>query len=79
MLMNKTTIKCWNILTYEIESIIDKFVPLKKQGKRSRKKHLSKEAIRKIVFKQTMSRVYRRTRKDEDYANYKEALNLATT
>ena len=64
---------------YEIESIIDKFVPLKKQGKRSRKKHLSKEAIRKIVFKRTMWRVYRRTRKDEDYANYKEALNLATT
>ena len=42
-------------------------------------KHLSKEAIRKIVFKQTMWRVYRRTRKDEDYANYKEALNVATT
>ena len=79
MLMNKTAIECWNILKYEIESIIDKFVPLKKQGKRSRKKHLSKEAIRKIVFKQTMWRVYRRTRKDEDYANYKEALNLATT
>ena len=55
------------------------FFPLKKQGKRSRKKHLSKEAIRKTVFKQTMWRVYRRTRKDEDYANYKEALNLATT
>ena len=68
-----------HILKYEIESIIDKFVSLKKQGKRSRKKHLSKEAIRKIVFKQTMWRVYRRTRKDEDYANYKEALNLATT
>ena len=26
-----------------------------------------------------MSRVYRRTRNDEDFANYKEALNLATT
>ena len=60
------------------KSIIDKFVPLNKQGKRSRNKHLSKEAIRKIVFKQTMWRVYRRIRKDED-ANYKEALNLATT
>ena len=47
MLMNKTAIECWNILKYEIETIIDKFVPLKKQGKRSRKKHLSKEAIRK--------------------------------
>ena len=27
MLMNKTAIECWNILKYEIESIIDKFVP----------------------------------------------------
>ena len=79
MLMNKTALGCWNILKYEIKSIIDIFVPLKKQGKRSRKKHLSKEAIRKIVFKQTVWRVYRRTRKDEDYAKYKEALNLATT
>ena len=26
-----------------------------------------------------MWKVYRRTRKDEDYANYKEALNAATT
>ena len=79
MLMNKTAFECWNILKYEIESIIDKFVPLKNQGKRSRKKHLSKGAIRNIVFKQTMWRVYRRTRKDEGYANYKEALNLSTT
>ena len=47
MLMNKTAIECSNILKYEIESIIDKFIPLKKQGKRTRKKHLSKEAIRK--------------------------------
>ena len=45
----------------------------------NRKKLLSKEATRKIVFKQTTWRVYRRTRKDENYANYKEALNLATT
>ena len=29
MLMNKNAIECWNILKYEIESIIDKFVPLK--------------------------------------------------
>ena len=79
MLMNKTAIECWNILNYEVECIIDKFVPLKIQGKRSRKKHLSKEAIREIVFKQTMWRVYRRTRKDEDNVNYKEALNLATS
>ena len=38
MLRNKTVIECWNILKDEIESIIDKFVPLKKQGKQSRKK-----------------------------------------
>ena len=79
MLMNTTAVEFWNILKYEIESIIYNFFPLKKQRKQSRKKHLSKEAIRKIVFKQTMWRVYRRTRKDEDYANYKGALNIATT
>ena len=79
MLMNKIAIECWNSLKYEIESIIDKFVPFQKQGKRCRKKHLSKEAIRKIVLKQTMWRVYRRTRKEEDYANYKEALIAAIT
>ena len=33
MLMNKSAIECWNILKYKIESIIDKFVPLKKQKK----------------------------------------------
>ena len=31
------------------------------------------------MLKQTMWGVYRRTRKEEDYANYKEALNAATT
>ena len=31
------------------------------------------------MLKQTMWRVYRRTRKEEDYANYKEVLNAATT
>ena len=31
------------------------------------------------MLKQTMWRVYRRTRKEEDYAKYKEALNAATT
>ena len=71
MLRNKTSIECWNILKYEIESIVDQFVPLRKQGKRSKKKHLSKEAIRKIAYKQTMWRLYRRTRKDEDYTNYR--------
>ena len=79
MLMNETAIECWNILKYEIESIIDKYVPFQKQGKRCRKKHLPKEAIRKIVLKQTMWRVYKRTRKEEDYANYKEAHNAATS
>ena len=52
MLMNKTTIECWNILKYEIESIIDKFVPLKNQGKQSRntcqKKLLEKYCLSKL-------------------------------
>ena len=45
LLKNKTATECWTCLKYEIEGIIAKFVPLRKQEKRSRKKHLSKEAI----------------------------------
>ena len=45
---NKTATECWNILRGEIDSAIDSFVPMKRQGKRSKKKHLSKEAFKKI-------------------------------
>ena len=50
MLRNKTAIECWNIEKYETESMIGQIVHLK--GKRSRKKQLLKEDIRKIVYKQ---------------------------
>ena len=46
---------------------------MKKQGKRSKKKNLSKEAFRKIRYKQNMWRVYKHTGKDKDYDAYKEA------
>ena len=75
---NKTATECWNILRGEIYTAIDSFVPMKKQGKRSKKKHLSKEAFRKIRHKQNMWRVYKHTGKDQDYVVYKEALNAAT-
>ena len=51
---------------------------MKKQGKRSKTKHLSKEAFRKIIYKQNMWRVYKHTGKDTDYDAYKEELNAAT-
>ena len=75
---NKTATECLNILRGEIDSAIDSFVPMKRQGKRSKKKHLSKEAFRKIRHKQNMWRVYKHTGKDQDYVVYKEALNAAT-
>ena len=77
-LENKTATDCWNILKREIDCIVEQFVPLKKQGKRSKKKHLLKEAIRKIKYKQTMWKTYRHNGSEEDYAIYKEALNQAT-
>ena len=73
---NKTATEC---LKYEIEGIIAKCVPLRKHGKRSRKKHLSKETIRNFFHKQMLWRVYKHTENVEDYTNYNEALNLATT
>ena len=76
----KTATECWTILRGELDIaiIIDSYVPMKKQGKRSKKKHLSKEAFRKIRHKKNMWRVYKHTGKDKDYEAYKEALNAAT-
>ena len=52
---------------------------MNKQGKRSKKKHVSKGASRKIIrHKQNMWKVYKHTGKDKDYEAYKEALNEAT-
>ena len=75
---NKTATECWNILRGEIDSAIDSFVPMKRQVKRSKKKHLSKDAFKKFRQKQNMWRVYKHMGKDQDYVVYKEALNAAT-
>ena len=39
---------------------------MKKQGKRSKKKHLLKEAFRKFMYKQAMWLVYKHTGKDHN-------------
>ena len=51
---------------------------MKKQGQRSKKKHLSNEAFIKIIYKQNMWRVYKHTGTYKDDDAYKEALNAAT-
>ena len=45
---NKTATECWNILRGELNSTVS----MNKQGKRSKKKHLSKEVFGKIRYKQ---------------------------
>ena len=72
LLKNKMATECWNCLKDENEGITEKCVALRKQGKMSRKKHLSKEAIRKIAYKHMLWRVYKNTGNIEDYTNYKE-------
>ena len=75
---NKTATECWNILRGELDRAIYSYVPMKKQGKRSKTKHLSKEAFRKIRYKQHMWRVYKHTGTDKYYYAYKEAQHSAT-
>ena len=68
---NKTATECWDILRGELDRAIDSYVPMKKQGKRSKKKHLSKEAFRrKMRYKQNMWRVYKHTGKDNDIMKF---------
>ena len=58
---NKTASECWNILRGELDSTIHSYAPMNKQGKRSKKKHLSKEVFGNIRYKQHMWRVYKHT------------------
>ena len=46
---NKTKTECWNILRGELDSAIDRYlcVSMKKQGKRSKKKHSVKRVFQK--------------------------------
>ena len=67
---NKTATECWTILRNELDSAID--MPMKKQGERSKKKHLSQDAFRKIRYKHAMWRVYKHTGKDKDHDLYKK-------
>ena len=57
--------------------MINKFVPLKSQ-KRTRKKHLSKDALNKIRNKRRLWKGYKCTGTHEDYIRYKEALKETT-
>ena len=52
--------------------------PFEKTGEMVKKKQLSKEAIRKIKYKQMMWKTYSHTGREEDYTIYKEALDQAT-
>ena len=47
---NKTATECWDILRGKLDRAIDSYVPMTKQGKRSKKKHLSQEAFRRLRY-----------------------------
>ena len=45
---NKTATECWNILRGEMDIAIDSFVPMKKQGKGSKKKQGQKRLSERL-------------------------------
>ena len=44
---NKTATECWNILRGELDRAIDNYVPMKKEGRRSKKKKSVKRGVQK--------------------------------
>ena len=48
---NKMVTECWNILRGELDSAIDSYVPMKKQGKRSKTKHQKRHSERLDINK----------------------------
>ena len=56
-----TATESWTLLKSEFGRDINRYVSMKKQGKRSKKKQLSKEAFKKSRYKQEMWPVYKHT------------------
>ena len=50
---NKTATECWNILRGEIESAIDSFVPMKKQGNGRRRNICQKRLSERLDINKT--------------------------
>ena len=48
MVSNPAGTESWNILKSEIDSVINRYIPMKKQRKLFKKKHLSKEALKRL-------------------------------
>ena len=78
MLQKKTTVECWNILKYEIERIIDKFVPLKNNENGLERNICQKKLLEKYCSNKLCGGFIRIPERMKT-ANYKEALNAATT
>ena len=44
---NRTATECWNIMRGELDSAIGRYVPMRMQAKRSKKKHNVKRGFQK--------------------------------
>ena len=75
---NKTATECWNIFRGELDRAIDSYVPMKKQGKRSKRNICQKRRSERLDINQICGGFYKHTGTDKDYDAYKEALNAAT-
>ena len=49
---NKTASECWNILRGELDSAIDSYVPMKKQGKRYKRNMCQKRSSERLDINQ---------------------------
>ena len=79
MLTNKTAIECWNILKYEIESIIDKYVPLKNKENGLERNTCQKKLLEKLCSSKLCGGVPERMKTMQITKRHLKSLNAATT
>ena len=72
---NKKSEECWTTVKKELEFMINTFVPVKSQ-KRTCKKHLSKDALKKIRNKRRLWKVYKCTGNHDDHIRHRKLESL---
>ena len=74
---NKTATECWTILRSELDSAIDRYVPMKKQGKGLRRNICQKRLSERLGINKLCGG-FINIREMIQIKNYKQALNEAT-
>lgn len=77
-LMGMSTNEMWQKIKGLIDTAVDKFIPVTKQGNQKTKKWMDKNTLETVRKKKRLWRLWKKTKKEADFQKYLQANNKAS-